>query len=175
MFRLKVHGYFASSCFISFYNLVNNLFALFFSLFKFERFQLCIGLLCYIIQTDLFDHQFITDRLNAWKSTVKLRKNSVNAACGKNSFTGVVVSCMAVKYFCIMSASELKVLSHAGAAYQLKALCACCLSFCNSFFGGKSFLKVYENRMLMSCDHNIDIIRVNHTKTYRCHAKFRFS
>ena len=175
MLRQKVHGHFPSSCLVSLYDLINDLFALFFSLFKLKGLQFCVRFLSYVIQTDLFDHQLVADRLDAWKSTVKLRKHRVDASGSQNCLAGVVISGMAVKHLCIVSATKLKILSYTGTSYQLKAFGSCSLGFRYCFFRSQSFLKIHKNRMLMSGDHNVDIIRINNTKTYRRHTKFRFS
>ena len=175
MLREQIHRNIASAGLICFYDLVNDFHALLFTSVKIKRHHFCICFFCHIIQTYLFNLQLITDRFNSRKSTVKLRKNCVNSAGGKNRFTCVVVSCVSFKYLCVMSAAKLKILSYAGTAYKLKAFCTCRLCLCNCFRAFQFFLKINKNCMLMSGDHNIYVFRVNYAKSYRSHADLRLS
>ena len=132
MLREQVQFYLTAALPVSFHDLINDFFTLCRTVLKIKFHQLCIGLLCHIIQADLFDLQRIADGLDSGQRAVKLRQYRINGSCLQNCFTGIIVSRMTVKDLGVMASAKLKILAHTGAAHQLEALCSGCLCLCDS-------------------------------------------
>ena len=81
---------------------------------------------------------------------------------------------MTAEYILVMHAPQLQVLTHAGTANQPEAFCAGRPGQFLDLRFLKLFLKMHENGVLMACDHDIDVIRVNNAKPNRSRHDFRF-
>ena len=165
----------ASSLFIRKKNFIYNFLRYLLSVFKVKFFQLCICFFRHTVNTKLFDLQFVTDRFDSRQSTVKFRNHCIDCACGENRFARVVISGMSVKHIFIMRASKLEILSDTSTSDKLKPFCSRLFCLFRNIRICKPFLKICKHRMLMSCNHNIDIIRIDHPQTDRSQTKLRFS
>ena len=74
-----------------------------------------------------------------------------------------------------MSAAELQILAYAGTSNQLESFRSRRFRLRHCLVAFQSLLKVHEDGVLMSRDHNVDIIRIHHTEAYGRHTELRLS
>ena len=100
----------------------------------------------------------------------RVQLNSLSTASmapvARTASAGVVVACVAAEDVLVMNAPKLQVLAHTGASHQPEALAPA--AFASSWTSGfKLFLEMDEDGVLMSGNHDIDVVRVNHPKANR--------
>ena len=79
---------------------------------------------------------------------------------------------MAAEDVLVMNAPKLQVLAHTGASHQPESPGPCCLCQLLDLRLLKLFLEMDEDGVLMSGNHDIDVVRVNHPKANRGRGDF---
>ena len=106
----------------------------------------------------------VADGFNSGKGTVEFTEHGVDGTGGQDSLAGVVVACVAAEDVLVMDAAKLQILAHAGTAHQAEALAPAFPCAPGPPLWRKLFLEMNKDGVLMSRDHDIDVIRGNDAK-----------